>query len=588
MAQKDLGMVTSYAYALSQGYTGTEEEFAEGVLASAEYADNAQASASAAAQSKIDAEAAASSVQASAQQIATNTADIADIKSDLSDVNDELQLDVTENLSTQHLATLTGHNYQYISTNKNVGVVIDYTPVTAANATGWAVYECEEGDQFSLTGKGGNNSRLWCFVDSEDKVLQKSLMNVDTGNTPITITAPADGKLICNVVSFTSPVPTLTKTYKISAIEDYGERIDSIEEKSIYYDDIVTNEGIRSPYYRGTLNAYQSDITNNWYKGQNESYTGDGLGEHTTYATVISLFDALMAMDTEYITKNTLGVASDTSYTLYEYVFTPKTYAQNKTSRIVPKLMLQCCQHGFEKCAVYGMYYWLYDVVNNWDKNERLDFIRHHVEIHLIPVVNPWGFDNESYLNANGVNLNRNYDNANWTYYPPTDTTNSSGEAPFDQPETAIVKSWVESNPNAFLFVDCHTNGHYNSNGYNEMNPLMPVTGLTDAYYNKIFGAFARQIEDQTEHLPVDYQSIQPPSSDPFCGKIQTDEPTGRGTANKWATTMENIIGFTFEGFNGLVYGQTQIIGYMSGDAKKIYSEMLGNNISALLRAYAD
>ena len=90
MAQKDLGMVTAYAYALSQGYTGTEEEFAEGVLASAEYADNAQASATAAAQSKIDAEAAASSVQASAQQIATNTADIADLKSDLSDVNAEL------------------------------------------------------------------------------------------------------------------------------------------------------------------------------------------------------------------------------------------------------------------------------------------------------------------------------------------------------------------------------------------------------------------------------------------------------------------------------------------------------------------
>ena len=90
MAQKDLGMVTSYAYAVSKGYTGTEEEFAEGVLASAEYADNAQASATAAAQSKIDAEAAASSVQASATQIATNTADIADIKSDLSEVKENI------------------------------------------------------------------------------------------------------------------------------------------------------------------------------------------------------------------------------------------------------------------------------------------------------------------------------------------------------------------------------------------------------------------------------------------------------------------------------------------------------------------
>lgn len=45
MATRDLGMATAYAYALSQGYTGTEQEFAEGLVASAEYAENAEASA---------------------------------------------------------------------------------------------------------------------------------------------------------------------------------------------------------------------------------------------------------------------------------------------------------------------------------------------------------------------------------------------------------------------------------------------------------------------------------------------------------------------------------------------------------------
>ena len=41
----DLGIVTAYAEAVEAGYTGTEEEFAEGLRKSALYADNAQASA---------------------------------------------------------------------------------------------------------------------------------------------------------------------------------------------------------------------------------------------------------------------------------------------------------------------------------------------------------------------------------------------------------------------------------------------------------------------------------------------------------------------------------------------------------------
>lgn len=41
----DLGIVTAYAEAVEAGYTGTEEEFAEGLRKSADYANNAQASA---------------------------------------------------------------------------------------------------------------------------------------------------------------------------------------------------------------------------------------------------------------------------------------------------------------------------------------------------------------------------------------------------------------------------------------------------------------------------------------------------------------------------------------------------------------
>lgn len=68
MRQQDLGMVTAYAYAVSQGYTGTEEEFAE-LMAS--YATVAEEAAASAAQAAASADASAGSAATAAQQ-ATN------------------------------------------------------------------------------------------------------------------------------------------------------------------------------------------------------------------------------------------------------------------------------------------------------------------------------------------------------------------------------------------------------------------------------------------------------------------------------------------------------------------------------------
>ena len=45
MTNKDLGLVTAYAYAVSKGYTGTEEEFAELMASYASVAEQAEESA---------------------------------------------------------------------------------------------------------------------------------------------------------------------------------------------------------------------------------------------------------------------------------------------------------------------------------------------------------------------------------------------------------------------------------------------------------------------------------------------------------------------------------------------------------------
>lgn len=65
MVNKDLGMVTAYAYAVSKGYTGTEEEFAELMASYAEVGESAAESARAAAASETAAKAAETGAKAS-------------------------------------------------------------------------------------------------------------------------------------------------------------------------------------------------------------------------------------------------------------------------------------------------------------------------------------------------------------------------------------------------------------------------------------------------------------------------------------------------------------------------------------------
>ena len=66
MVNKDLGMVTAYAYAVSKGYTGTEEEFAELMADYADVGQRAEAAATAAAASATAASGSASDSAASA------------------------------------------------------------------------------------------------------------------------------------------------------------------------------------------------------------------------------------------------------------------------------------------------------------------------------------------------------------------------------------------------------------------------------------------------------------------------------------------------------------------------------------------
>lgn len=65
----------------------------------------------------------------------------------------------------------------------------------------------------------------------------------------------------------------------------------------------------------------------------------------------------------------------------------------------------------------------------------------------IIPIANPDGYETrEDKLNANGVNLNRNFFTSDWVQHEdPDDPTAFAGTEPFSESESRVLKSVVES-----------------------------------------------------------------------------------------------------------------------------------------------
>ena len=293
-------------------------------------------------------------------------------------------------------------------------------------------------------------------------------------------------------------------------------------------------------------------------------------------ARMYGLYDALAEAYPSYITKTDLGVCSDGVGHLYEYDFTPAG-----TNAKTPKVLIISGQHGFEKGSGFGVYFFFKDLCENYARSSTLRYFREHVAFRIIPVVNPYGWDKFIYLNYNGVNLNRNYDNTGFN--PNATGSNAGGSAPFDQPETAIVKTFVESNRDAVLFIDNHTQTGDIAVDMERVNWIDTTPGQ-DAYYNKILTVCQKHLARTKEHFNADYD-LGLTESDVFgmytngTGQFSENSPC----ADAWATTKAGIIGITFEGFNGFP-GEKEMY---SDACLKANAEMFGNFLGTFFEVYS-
>ena len=87
----------------------------------------------------------------------------------------------------------------YIITNVGIGNVVNLTPTINYGDYRYMIQECKEGDIVYVFGHGGNNPRLWAFLDSNNVLLSVAEDGEYHFETPIRLVAPqGSAKVIIN------------------------------------------------------------------------------------------------------------------------------------------------------------------------------------------------------------------------------------------------------------------------------------------------------------------------------------------------------------------------------------------------------
>ena len=124
--------------------------------------------------------------------INTNTDSISYTGGDISKITKNITR-IESTLFKEEIKRITGYN---INLSAGIGNVVDLTP-EKVDAYKYSVVNCEEGDKFTINGTGGNNPRLWGFVDVNN-ILLSVAEPYETANDKLIIAPKGTAKLIIN------------------------------------------------------------------------------------------------------------------------------------------------------------------------------------------------------------------------------------------------------------------------------------------------------------------------------------------------------------------------------------------------------
>ena len=156
--------------------------------------------------------------------------------------------------------------------------------------------------------------------------------------------------------------------------------------------------------------------------------------------------------DNYKVIKTLLGKDTSNTYNIYKYVFEPKHYEQT--------IILTSGMHGYEETAPIAVARLMHHVVNDNQNMDIYKYLKNKVRIVVIPLVNPWGFNQNprKYGTVTGVNPSRNFD-YNWDSYASSGSEwDLKGSSAFSEKETQYMRdTYLLYKDDISFTLDCHT-----------------------------------------------------------------------------------------------------------------------------------
>jgi len=411
----------------------------------------------------------------------------------------------------------------YIATNVGVGNAIDITPVSSI-AWQHIIIPVKEGDRFIVTATGGNAPKAWALTDSA-----YTLLSVASGDAvDKMITAESNGYLIVN--SLRSAETKLLKVAFNSVgniLKDHEERMQNFEEK------IKTSNNI--PMVKFEFDHEVKDVSEELAKIDYTDFS-------SILPTIYTLFDSLVAYHSDYVTKYDLAELLDMEYPEYAkgvsnhpiYLNTPQYYtymykfscsnkgAGNETANKKKVFLLISGVHGSENAAPFNTYLFAKQLCDSDDPN--FFKFRSAFDIYIVPYLNGYGAyhkNEQPRVNANGVNINRNFPVAKWKV-SGEGTTNYSGPYAGSEFETQLIVGLTNLiKPD--LAID-HHNYMYEDQAFYTL--VMNEDGLRLAHQSLVDCSFAF-IKNYPQYFGTYYQLFIPDSNIASAPRAITSDTAG-------------------------------------------------------------
>ena len=296
-------------------------------------------------------------------------------------------------------------------------------------------------------------------------------------------------------------------------------------------------------------------------------------GELMAYSSYVNKLTALSENNSDYLTMTTLGNDSSGSYVIYRIDLSPGT-DRSYQKKNIPTIAISASLHGQESASAYAVLCLIEDLCGHYLDSPYLNYLRNNVRFVIIPVANPYGFENGIYKNANGVNINRNFS------YGFADNSYSSSDNGYggttanSEAETQYVKQMIDKNLDALCYLDIHSNNDAYGNGSFKYVNWLSMS--SDIQSDLLENAAINQINGLTYRLN-ELGKANPSSGD--CGYV--GHTSGQGMAKSYAA-HQGLLALTCECTMRLPNDTL-----LSEDTQRINAEIVENLIIHILRAYA-